>query len=112
MTFVHRVLIHLDEPEKAALVLNSAKNLVAGLGKVEVEVVAYSDGVEGLRTGGSQAALMDLLASQGVRFVLCENTLRSRDLPVEDFPDYMETVPSGVVELVLKQEEGWCYVRP
>ncbi|WP_292518653.1 DsrE family protein [Methanoculleus sp.] len=112
MTLTYRVVIHLDEAQKTPLALNNAKNIIAGLEAVEVKVVAHAGGVEGLRTDGSQATLMDLLARHGVRFVLCENTLRSRGLTAGDFPDYMETVPSGVVELVLRQAEGWYYIRP
>lgn len=114
MTPEYRVVIHLDEREKAGLSLNNARNLIAGLGAgaVEVEVVAYADGVEGLRTAGSNTALMGLLSSYGVRFVVCANTLRSRSLTADDFPGYVEIVPSGVVELVVRQAEGWCYIRP
>jgi len=55
---------------------------------------------------------MDLLVGQGVRFLVCEQALRSRNSPPEIFPDYVSTVPSGIVELVVRQAEGWCYLRP
>ena len=75
MTPRYRVVIHASERDRAALALNNAKNLIAGLGaeRVEAEVVAYADGVEGLRAGGPNAALMDLLASYGTRLA-CANT--------------------------------------
>jgi intracellular sulfur oxidation DsrE/DsrF family protein len=107
-----RVVIHLDEREKAALALRSAKNLVTDLEGVEVEVVTHADGVEGLRAGGPNTDLMGLLVGQGVRFLVCEQALRSRNLTPENFPDYVSTVPSGIVELVVRQAEGWCYLRP
>ncbi|MDK2989358.1 MAG: uncharacterized protein PWR16_887 [Methanoculleus sp.] len=112
MTLSPRVVIHLDEREKAALVLRNAKNLATELEEVEVEIVVHADGVEGIRAGGPNAGLMDMLAGRGVRFVVCENTLRSRNLTMENFPGYVETVPSGIVELVVRQAEGWCYLRP
>lgn len=112
MTPSVRVVIHLDEREKAALVLRNTKNLVEDLAGVEVEVVAHADGAEELRTGSPQAALMAQLADRGVRFVVCENTLRSRNLSEKDFPGYVGTVPSAIVELVVRQAEGWQYLRP
>jgi intracellular sulfur oxidation DsrE/DsrF family protein len=112
MTAPFRVVIHLDEREKAPLALNNAKNLIAGLEGVEVEVVAHAAGVEALRTGSPHAALMRELADRGVRFVVCEKTLRSRSIPRGDLLDHVRTVPSGVVELVVRQAEGWCYLRP
>lgn len=65
-----RVVIHLDEHEKAALALRSAKNLVMGIEGVEIEVVTHADGVEGLRAGGPNTDIMGLLAGHGVRFVV------------------------------------------
>ena len=70
------------------------------------------NGVEALRTGGPNAGLMGLLAGRAVRFVVGENTLRSRNLAAVEFPGYVGTVPSGVVELVVRQAEGWNYLRP
>ncbi len=107
-----RVVIHLDEREKAALALRNANNLVTDLEGVEIEVVTHADGVEGLRAGGPNTDIMDLLVGQGVRFLVCEQALRSRNSPPEIFPDYVSTVPSGIVELVVRQAEGWCYLRP
>jgi intracellular sulfur oxidation DsrE/DsrF family protein len=57
-----RVVIHLDEREKAALVLRNTQNLIDDLAGVEVGVVAHADGVEGLRTGSPRAPLMEYLA--------------------------------------------------
>ncbi len=100
----YRVLVHASERDRVPVALNNAKNLIAGLGvgAVEVRVVAYADGVEGLRASGPNTVLMGLLASHGAGFVVCANTLRSRNLTAEDFPDYVETVPSGVVEPVIR----------
>jgi len=69
-------------------------------------------GWTGLRTGTSHAALVEELADRGVRLLVCENTLRSRSVPRDDFPGYIEIVPSAIVELVVRQIEGWCYLRP
>ncbi len=112
MTPTPRIVIHLDEREKAALALRNVKNLIEDLAGVEVEVVVHADGVEGLRAGGPNTDLMGLLVGQGVRFLVCEQALRSRNLTPENFPGYVETVPSGIVELVVRQAEGWCYLRP
>mgnify|MGYP005832070253 CR=1 FL=1 len=112
MTSPPKVVIHLDERESTLPALNAAKNLIADLEGVEVEVVAHADGVEELRTGSPHAELMDLLAGRGVWFVICESTLLSRNLSIGDFPGYVGTVPSGVVELVVREIGGWCYLKP
>lgn len=101
MTRGERVIIHLYEHGKAALALRSTKNLVN-----------HTGGVEGLRTGGPDAGLKDPLVGHGVRFVVCENALRSLNLSEKDFPGYVGTVLSGIVERVISQAEGWCNLRP
>ncbi len=75
-------------------------------------MVAHAGGVEGLRTGTSHTALLEELAERGVRFIVCENTLRSRGIPRSDLPVYIGTVLSAIVELVVRQAEGWCSLGP
>jgi uncharacterized protein len=53
------------------------------------------------------------LKNQGVRFDVCEITLRSRKLKREQFIEEATFVPSGVVEIVrLQQREGHACMRP
>ncbi len=75
-------------------------------------MVTHAGGVEGLRTGTSHTALLEEFAESGVRFVVCENTLHSRNIPRSDFPGYIGTVPSAIGELIVRQAEGWCYLKP
>lgn len=49
------------------------------------------------------------LIKEGVRFVPCENTLRDKSIPKENLLPLVGTVPSGVVEVVRKQHEGYGY---
>lgn len=114
MTLQYRILIHASEHGRVPVALSNAKNAFIELGEeaVKVQIVAYADGVEGFRADGPNTTLMDQLVDKGVRFVVCANTLRSRDLAKENFPDYVDTVPAGIVELVIRQAEGWHYVRP
>lgn len=75
-------------------------------------MVAHAGGVEGLRTGTSHTALLEELAERGVRFIVCENTLRSRGIPRSDLSVYIGTVLSAIVELVVRRAEGWCSLGP
>ena len=114
MTPGYRALIHASELGRVPVALSNAENLLAELRVevVEIRMVAYADGVKGFCADGPNTAFMDRLADQGVQFVVCANSLRSRNLVIEDFPDYVSTVPAGIAELVVRQAEGWSYVRP
>jgi len=53
------------------------------------------------------------LAFLGVRFEVCEITLRERNLKRSQFVPDASFVPSGVAEIVrLQQREGYAYLRP
>ncbi|NLZ30314.1 MAG: hypothetical protein GX885_06180 [Methanomicrobiales archaeon] len=114
MTPGYRALIHASEYDRVPVALSNAENLFNELGEeaVEIRMVAYADGVLGFCADGPNTASMDRLADRGVQFVVCANSLRSRNLVKENFPDYVGTVPAGIAELVIRQAEGWSYVRP
>ncbi|GAB4052837.1 DsrE family protein [Spirosoma litoris] len=46
-----------------------------------------------------------------VRMVVCENSLRSSQLTLADMLPFVETVPVAIIELILKQEQGWAYIK-
>ena len=110
----YRIVFHLDEPHRAAVALANIRSLLAAFGaeKVEIELVAYGDGVHALRRESEHVPAIEQIRGDGVRFAVCGNTMRNQHLTREDFPDAVEVVPSGIVELVLRQDAGWCYIRP
>ncbi len=87
--------------------------------KAEIVVVAHAAGVDFLRKGAKTArgneyrdAIGDLDLS-GVKFRVCEITLRERALRRDQFLPEVGFVPSGVAEIArLQQREGYAYLRP
>ena len=51
------------------------------------------------------------LAHRGVKFLLCENTMRGVKLGKRDLMPFARTVSSAVGELVRKQTDGWAYLK-
>jgi hypothetical protein len=47
----------------------------------------------------------------GVKFVACENTIRERKIDKATILPQSGFVPSGVSEVILKQEDGWAYLK-
>lgn len=119
-----RVAIHVDEndPSRMTMALNNAANIYKyyqGQGEeVEVRIVAYGPGLHMLRDDTSpvkeRIATM-ALELEGLSFAACGNTYgimskkAGMDVPLLE---EAELVPSGVVELIELQGEGWAYVRP
>ena len=57
--------------------------------------------------------LVEQLKARGVRFDVCEITLRNRKLSKEQFIADATYVPPGVAEVTrLQQREGYAYLKP
>ena len=118
-----KVVYHNDggSPDNAAYfkrLLNSMKNHVEALGKVkfEIRVVDHGGGVELFQLANTDkdlAGRIDALKSAGVRFLICNNTLRERKIDWHTLYGVKEddVVPSGVAELARLQAMGFVYIH-
>ena len=122
----HRLLIHVDQNDPAVmnLALNNATNVIeyyrAKGEDVDVDIVTYGPGLHMLRADTSPVQdrikqLKGMAFPSKVQFSACGNTKenmeKKEERPIAVLPD-ATIVPSGVVRLMEKQEEGWSYVRP
>jgi intracellular sulfur oxidation DsrE/DsrF family protein len=102
------------EPAKWTLALNNVRNVQAELGanNVQIEVVAYGPGIGMLKVDSLAGNdVRDALAA-GVAIVACETTMKKQKLLRDDMLPGIGYVPSGVVELMKRQQQGWTYIRP
>ncbi len=109
------VVVHLDEEgeDKYRTVLRNVGNLVTDLGdQATVELVAHGPGIGVCLTDSSLAQDLQDLIGRGVVVAACENTLEMKSIDRERLAAGVVTVPSGMGELVRKQQQGWAYVRP
>ncbi|WP_349369470.1 DsrE family protein [Salinarimonas sp.] len=100
--------------------LGNVRNHINAVGRenITARVVLHGDGVHLLRDARDnpdlQQRVLDMRA-QGVKFLVCRNTLTGRDIDYEwDLFEVFEEdiVPSGVAELSHLQQQGYTYVRP
>ncbi len=111
------VLFHLTESAsgKVEMVLGNIRHLLDEYAPegIVVELVVHSDGIAALyRHPNPQADAIRSLAERGVRFAACAYTMKSRGIGADELLEVARVVPSGVGEIVHRQEEGWLYVRP
>ena len=110
----HKVVVQLSTNDVAQwnFLMNNLKFLKAAWGEqVAIEVVAYGPGVDMLMTNTPQKEKIADFKKQGIDFVVCENTMKVRNIAKEEIIQEAGYVPSGVGELVLKQEQGWSYFK-
>ena len=121
---IHRVAFHVDQndPKLMNMTLNNVQNVRKYYDskgeKVVIEVVAYGPGLNMYREDKSpvkeRIAAMSLEISD-LKFSACGNTKRamSKKAGMEiELISEVEVVPSGVVQLIALQEDGYSYVRP
>jgi intracellular sulfur oxidation DsrE/DsrF family protein len=81
-------------------------------GKLQIELVAFGDGVAVyMKSGIFEQKLKDLQA-KGVILAECSNTVRERNIDKNDLFPFISYVPSGNGEIILRQYEGWATVHP
>ena len=105
--------------EQATDGLRNIRNHLEVNPKAHIVVVAHARGVDYLmkgakdRNGNPYDVIVEDLKNQGVRFDVCQITLRNRKLTRDQFIEEATFVPSGVAEITrLQAREGYAYLRP
>ncbi|HMG60036.1 MAG TPA: DsrE family protein [Burkholderiales bacterium] len=114
-----KVVYHFDGGlEQATKGLRNINNHLEVDPRARLIAVTHADGVDFLmegakdRLGPFDARVQDLMG-KGVKFQVCEITLRNRKLKKDQFILGVEFVPSGVVQIThLQQKEGYAYLKP
>lgn len=114
-----KVVYHINDAKTHALAaLRNVRNHLEADPTAKVTVVADGFGVDFLmedakdRNGVPFAATVSALVNLGVKFEVCEITLRVRDLKKEQFILETGFTPSGVVRLTKLQLQGHAYIKP
>lgn len=111
----HRIVMQLtsSDPNVHKGLIKQLTNLKKGWGDtVVIEVVCHGPGIEFLMTEKTAyKEEINSLRERGVDFVACENTMREKQISREQLLSELRFVVMGIGEIVLKQEEGWSYIK-
>ncbi|MGI9191046.1 MAG: DsrE family protein [Chitinophagaceae bacterium] len=92
--------------------IKQLQNLKAHWPDATFEVVLYNQGLELLLPNkGIQISAVKALHDEGIDFLICENTLKNRQMSKEQFPAWVNYIPAGIAHMVERQEEGWSYIK-
>lgn len=113
------VVYHIDDTSTQALKgLRNIRNHMDTDPTAKITVVTHAFGVDFLMEGMKDrnespfAATVAGLTARGVKFEVCEITLKNRNLKKEQFIQEAEFTPSGVVRLAKLQKQGYAYIKP
>lgn len=107
------VHINFSDSEKQKAGLKNITNILKGENGSTIEVICHGGGIGLLvKDKSDHADAVAQLIKQGVRFAACENTLHEKSIPKESLLPDVTTVPSGAIEIIRKQQEGFSYFKP
>jgi intracellular sulfur oxidation DsrE/DsrF family protein len=113
------VVYHIDDMSLQALKgLRNIRNHLDVDPKAKITVVTHALGVDFLLegqkdvNGSAFAGPVSALVARGVKFEICDITLKNRNLKREQFIQEAEFTPSGVVRLAKLQHAGAAYIKP
>ena len=115
-----KVVYHInDTGAQAVNALRNVGNHLEVNPKAKIVIITHAQGVDFLmdgakdRNGNPYNIRVEELKAQGVKFDVCEITLRNQKMKREQFIPEATFVPSGVAEITrLQQREGYAYLRP
>ena len=114
-----RVAYHINDTAEQALgSLRNIRNHLDTDPSAKITVVSHAKGVDFLMEGAKDAngspyaSAVSALVARGVKFEVCEITLKNRNLKREQFLQEAEFTPSGVVRLTKLQVQGFAYIKP
>ncbi len=113
------VVYHIDDSATQAVKgLRNVRNHLDTDPTAKITVVTHANGVDFLmegakdNQGGAMAGPVAALVARGVKFEVCEITLKNRGLKKEQFIQEADFTPSGVVRIAKLQKQGAAYIKP
>ena len=114
-----QVVYHFDNAAAQGLKgLRNMRNHIETDASAKITVVTHAEGIDMLMEGAKAAngteyaPLVSALKSRGVKFEICEITLKNRNLKKEQFIQEADFTPSGVVRIAKLQHGGAAYIKP
>lgn len=108
-----RTVFHVSTADQLSYVDAKVRNLIADE-TVDVEHVAVvldsPDAIDA--AAGQLRRKAESVLADGGDFEICSNAARGATSSVDDLPEGVERVSSGVGELTRLQNEGYAYIRP
>jgi len=117
-----KAVYHIDNAAvQATKALRNIRNHLDTAPSTKIVVVTHAEGVDFLFDGAKDpknpnvdyGTLVSALKARGVRFEVCEITLKNRNLKRDQFSLDAEFTPSGVARVTqLQVREGFAYLKP
>lgn len=111
-----KVLLEVDSGDPATWkkTVGMARQImnVVGMDNVQLEVIAWGQGVKMLMKDSPVADNVSSLSEYGITFMACGNTMKTLKLSDKLLNDSVKVVYPGAIALILKRDhEGWTQIK-
>ncbi len=110
----HRIVFHLATSDTLAqkALVKQLSNVLEYWNTAKIEVVVHNNGINFMKQDEARFAKeIAALKQRGVVFAVCENTMKQHKIEKPQILPSAVFVPVGLAEIVLRQEEGWSYIK-
>ena len=107
--------LNTDDSTKIISTLKNMQNALSDprlKGKIDMELVVHGSGVAVYRKDKPYEKMIADLQKQGVLLAMCENTMRAYKISHDELFPFVNYVPSGNGELIIREQEGWAIIHP
>lgn len=113
MSTVYKVVIQLSSNDilvqKATI--SQLNTILNALPKVAIELVMNGPGIDLIIIDAPLTKTLELLNEKGIQFLVCKNSLNQKNLSTNYVLPFCTIVPSAVAHLIVRQHEGWSYIK-
>jgi intracellular sulfur oxidation DsrE/DsrF family protein len=94
-------------------VMRWIREISASNPKAELEVVMYGKGFELVMPERTTllSEVQGAAKNPNVKFKVCEIAMKNNQIEKTQLIPEVETVPDGIHEIVMKQQDGWGYIK-
>lgn len=104
----YKVIFHVNEISNINSAYANINNILKDRDDIRISLLLNGSAAS-LSTSNSN--LSDLITKK-VEVSVCQNSLNANKITAVDLIKGIKIVPSGVLELIYKQNEGYAYIKP
>lgn len=110
---LQKVVIQLstDEVEVHKAVIAQISNLVRAIPSIRIELVVHSRAICFVQKQSHWKDQISGIINNHISVLVCRNTMDVHELRESDLLPSVEIIPSAVAHLVIRQSEGWSYLK-
>ena len=110
----YKLLIHISDRDKWGSVFNLTNRMKKEIGGNDLEIIIIADVFAGavcIACNKSLKEQMVYFAKTGQKIVVCEESIKSLNIPLKSLPDFVQTVPVSLPEIIRLKSEGFHYIK-